>query len=347
MRRGSRRRQQAESVRPVNTKQMQAVLLKDFGGPEVLRLGEVERPSPGAGQVLIRVAATSVNRPDLVQREGNYAPPKGESEILGLEVAGTVEMVGDGVTQWRVGDRVMALVGGGGYAEHAVAHAGHVMPIPESMDFPAAACVCETYITAYLNIFRIGRLRDGDNVLLHGGGGGVNTAAIQICKALAPHAKVMVTASPGKIQRVRDLGADLVIDYRSQDFADEVRAFTNKVGAQVILDHIGADYLTANMRALAVAGRLLIIGVTSGIKAELNLALLMVKRQQIIGSVLRSRSNEEKADIISEFSDKVLPLFADGSIAPLVHKIYPLANVAEAHREMEASAHFGKIVLAI
>lgn len=326
---------------------MQAVLLKQFGGPEVLQLGDVERPSPQAGQVLIRVAATSVNRPDLVQREGNYAPPEGESEILGLEVAGTVEALGPGVTTWRVGDRVMALVGGGGYAEFAVAHAGHVMPIPGSMDFAAAACVCEVYITAYLNIFRIAGLQDGDNILLHGGGGGVNTAAIQICKLLRPNAKVMVTASPGKLERVREMGADLVIDYRSQDFAEEVRVFTNKAGAQVILDHIGAKYLAANMRSLAVGGRLLIIGVTSGIKAELNLALLMVKRQQIIGSVLRSRPIQEKADIISEFSEVVLPLFADRRISPIVHKIYRLAEVAEAHKEMEASKHFGKIVLVL
>jgi len=326
---------------------MRAVLIKNFGGPEVLHLGEVEMPTVQEGQVLIRVAATSLNRPDIVQREGSYAPPKGESEILGLEVAGTIERLGHGVTQWQVGDRVMALVGGGGYAEYATAYAGHVMRIPDGMDFESAACVCETYITAYLNVFRIAALQDGDTVLLHGGGGGVNSAAIQLCKTLTPSAKVIVTASPGKIDRVHQLGADLVVDYTTQDFAAEVKDFTNGKGAQVILDHIGAKYLAPNMKALAVAGRLVIIGVTSGIKAELNLALMMVKRQQIIGSVLRSRPSQEKADIIAEFVDVVMPLFAEKKIAPIVYKVYTLDEVVAAHQEMEASKHFGKIVLTI
>ncbi len=259
---------------------MRAVLIREFGGPEVLWIGEVEKPVPQADQVLIKVAATSVNRPDIVQREGNYAPPKGESDVLGLEVAGTIEELGEKVIGWQVGDRVMALVGGGGYAEYAVAYANQLMRMPDNMDFFAAACVCETYITAYLNIFRIAGLENGNTVLLHGGGGGVNTAAIQICRALTPNAKIIVTASPAKIERVQQLGADLVIDYTSQDFAEEVKAFTDGKGVQMILDHIGAKYLAANMRALAVAGRLVIIGVTSGIKAELNLALMMVKRQQ-------------------------------------------------------------------
>ncbi len=324
---------------------MRAVLIREFGGPEVLWIGEVEKPVPQADQVLIKVAATSVNRPDIVQREGNYAPPKGESDVLGLEVAGTIEELGEKVIGWQVGDRVMALVGGGGYAEYAVAYANQLMRMPDNMDFFAAACVCETYITAYLNIFRIAGLENGNTVLLHGGGGGVNTAAIQICRALTPNAKIIVTASPAKIERVQQLGADLVIDYTSQDFAEEVKAFTDGKGVQMILDHIGAKYLAANMRALAVAGRLVIIGVTSGIKAELNLALMMVKRQQIIGSVLRSRPLAEKASIITEFTKRVLPLLASGQIVPVIHKVYALSDVAEAHREMETSQHFGKIVL--
>ncbi len=326
---------------------MKAVLLTDFGGPEVLYLGDAETPIPEAGQVLIRVMATSVNRPDIVQRQGNYSAPPGESEILGLEVAGVVAEVGVHVSEWQVGDRVMALVGGGGYAEFAVADAGHVMRIPESMSFNEAACVCETYITAYLNVFLIGGLADGDTVLLHGGGGGVNTAAIHLCKALTPAVRVMVTASPKKTGGVKKLGADLVIDYTTQDFADEVRSFTNKQGAQVILDHIGAAYLASNMKALAVGGTLMIIGVMGGVKAELNLALMMVKRQQIVGSVLRSRSTQEKAAIIAQFSKTVLPRLSDRTIVPVIDKVYGLNDAEAAHRAMETSAHFGKLVLSI
>lgn len=326
---------------------MKAVLCKDFGGPEVLYLGAAETPVPQAGQVLIKVMATSVNRPDIVQRQGNYPAPPGESEILGLEAAGVVEEIGDQVDQWKVGDRVMALVGGGGYAEFAVAHAGHVMRIPESMSFNEAACVCETYITAYLNVFLIGGVQDGDTVLLHGGGGGVNTAAVHLCKALTPAVKVVVTASPKKVEGVRQLGADLVIDYTTQDFVDEVRRFTDKQGARVILDHIGAAYLGSNMKALAVSGTLVIIGVMGGIKAELNLALMMVKRQQIVGSVLRSRSVQEKATIISKFADTVLPRMSDRTIVPVIDRVYGLHDAEAAHRAMEASSHFGKLVLAI
>ncbi|HUT41239.1 MAG TPA: NAD(P)H-quinone oxidoreductase [Gammaproteobacteria bacterium] len=326
---------------------MKAVLMTEFGGADVLRIGEAVKPSPGVGQVLVKVAATSVNRPDIIQREGNYPPPRGDSEILGLEVAGTIDAIGPGVSDWSVGDRVMSLVGGGGYAEFAVAWADHLMPIPESMRFEEAACVSETYITAYLNVFMIGGLKDGDSVLLHGGGGGVNTAAVQLCKALTPNARVIVTASPGKVERVKALGADRVIDYTSQDFAAEIRDCTGKQGVQVILDHIGAAYLTANMKSLAIGGRLVIIGVTGGVRAELNLALMMVKRQQIIGSVLRSRPVPEKAAIVAEFTRVVLPLLAQRKVMPLVHHVYALEDVARAHRDMEASAHFGKIVLAL
>ncbi|MET0068406.1 MAG: NAD(P)H-quinone oxidoreductase [Candidatus Thiodiazotropha sp.] len=324
---------------------MRAVLISEFGGADVLRIGEVDTPAPGPGQVLVEVVATSVNRPDIVQREGNYPPPKGDSEILGLEVAGRIKALGPGVDGWAVGDRVMTLVGGGGYAEYAVAYADHLIPIPQSMSFEEAACVCETYITAYLNIFMLGALKAGETVLLHGGGGGVNTAAIQLCKALAADSKVIVTASPGKVERVAELGADLVVDYKNQDFVEEVKGYTGKKGAAVILDHIGAAYLAPNMKSLAVGGRLVIIGVMGGIKAELNLALMMVKRQQIIGSVLRSRPVAEKAAIVAAFTEAVVPLLERREILPLIHDTYKLEDVARAHEEMEASAHFGKIVL--
>lgn len=327
---------------------MKAVLLSGFGGVDVLKVGEVERPRPGVGQVLVKVVATSINRPDLVQREGKYPPPPGDSEILGLEVAGTVAELGEGVAGWKVGERVMSLVGGGAYAEHAVAHASHLMRIPESMTFEQAACVCESYITAFSNLFMIGGLKDGNTVVIHGGGGGVNTAGIQLCKALVPRTRIVVTANPAKAPRVKELGADLVVDYTTTpDFSEAVKELTGKKGADVILDHVGAKYLAPNMNALGYAGRLVIIGVTSGIKAELNLALMMVKRQQIIGSVLRSRPVKDKAEIVAEFTRTALPRFADRSVVPIIEKVFPLEQVVDAHRMMEEDRHFGKIVLKV
>jgi len=326
---------------------MKAALLDGFGGPEVLKIVETPKPTPAEGQVLIKVAATSVNRPDIVQREGNYPPPEGDSEIPGLEVAGIIEETGPGVTSYQCGDRVMSLVGGGGYAQYAVAYADHLIPIPDTMSFESAACVCESYITAFLNIFMIAGFKDRQAVLVHGGGGGVSTAAIQLCRTLAPNARLVVTASAGKLERVRQLGADLVINYQEEDFAEAVRVFTGKKGVDVILDHIGANYLAPNMRALAVGGTLVIIGVMSGAKAELNLALMMVKRQRIIGSVLRSRSVAEKRDIVANFTRAVMPKFSDRSIVPIIYKTYALEAVAEAHKTMEQSKHFGKIVLTL
>lgn len=327
---------------------MKAVLMDGFGGTEVLSVGEIAKPSPKAGEVLIKVAATSINRPDLVQRAGNYPPPPGDSEILGLEVAGVIEEVGAGVDGWKPGARVMTLVGGGGYAEYAVAYANHLMPIPESMSFSEAACVCESYITAFLNVFMLGGLQDGQTAIFHGGGGGVNTAAIQLAKALTPNAKLIVTASPGKLERVKQLGADLVIDYtKTPDFADIVKEFTGKKGVDVILDHVGAKYLAPNMKSLGYKGKLIIIGVISGIKAELNLALMMVKRQQIIGSVLRSRPVEEKGEIVAEFTRRALPKFADRSIVPIIEQEFDIDAVVDAQQMMEDDRHFGKIVLKI
>jgi NADPH2:quinone reductase len=327
---------------------MKAVLLSGFGGVDVMKVGEAPRPKPGEGQVLVKVVATSINRPDLVQRMGNYPPPAGDSEILGLEVSGTIEELGAGVTGWKVGDRVLSLVGGGGYAEYAVAYASHLMAIPASMSFEEAACVCESYITAFLNLFLIGGLKDGNTAILHGGGGGVNTAGIQLCRALVPKTRLIVTAHPAKAERVKALGADLVIDYTTTpDFSEVVKEFTAKKGVDVILDHVGARYLAPNMASLGYAGRLVIIGVTSGIKAELNLAVMMVKRQQIIGSVLRSRPVKDKGDIVAEFTKTALPKFADRGIVPKIEKVFTLDQVVEAHRMMEEDRHFGKIVLRI
>ena len=327
---------------------MKAVLLDGFGGLEVLKVGDAERPKPAENQVLVKVMATTVNRPDLVQREGKYPPPPGDSDILGLEVSGVIEELGPGVSGWKPGDRVISLVGGGGYAEYAVAYANHLMPIPDSMSFEEAACVCESYITAFLNIFMIGEFRDGQTAILHGGGGGVNTAGIQLCRALTPACKLIVTTSREKMDRVKQLGADFLVDFReTPDFTEVVKEFTNKKGVDLILDHIGAKYLAPNMNSLAYKGKLVIIGVTSGIKAELNLALMMVKRQQIIGSVLRSRPVSEKGEIVAEFTRRALPKFADRTIIPQIEKVFTLDQVVDAHRMMEEDRHFGKIVLKV
>jgi putative PIG3 family NAD(P)H quinone oxidoreductase len=326
---------------------MKAITLRDFGGPEMMQFSTVDTPSPGDDQLLVKVANTSVNRPDVIQRMGNYPPPPGDSEILGLEIAGVVESVGTNTSRFKPGDRVVALVGGGGYAEYALALEAHTMAIPETVSFEQAACICETYITAYLNLFMLGELQGRKSVLIHGGGGGVATAAIQLCKALSAETEVIVTASSTKLDRVRDQGADHVIDYREQSFADEIRRITEKRGVDVILDHIGAQYLEANMKSLALAGTLMLIGVMGGIKAELNLAMMMVKRQRIIGSVLRSRPIMEKAAIIDEFESTVMPLFAAGTIEPLISARFPLQEAAAAHQMMEQGGHFGKIILTV
>jgi NADPH2:quinone reductase len=324
---------------------MKAVILNGFGGPEVMQVGEAPTPEPGKGQVRVRVAATSVNRADMIQRMGRYPPPAGESEILGLEVAGVIDRIGEDVRQWHAGDRAMGLVAGGGYAEYALMYAGHAMKIPASLSFVEAAAISEVYITAHLNLYRIAGLEDGQTVLLHGGGGGVNTAAVQICRSLSPHSRIIVTASSAKIERVKQLGADLVIDYRRQDFAREVRRFTADEGADVILDHIGADYLAANQAALAVGGRIVLIGLLGGAQAQINLGVLLVKRQKLIGSVLRALPVVEKADITAAFVEQVMPHLARRTITPLIHRVFPLQQVVQAHREMEAGRHFGKIVL--
>ncbi len=327
---------------------MKAVLMDKFGGVDVLKVGEVDKPTPKEGEVLVKVVATSINRPDLVQRQGNYPPPPGDSEILGLEVSGTIAEIGQGVSGWSVGDRVISLVGGGGYAEYAVAYASHLMRIPDSVNFEEAACICESYITAFLNIFMIGDFQDGQTAIIHGGGGGVNTAAIQLSKALTPNSKLIVTAHPTKMARVGDLGVDMVINYvENPDFTEIVKEYTNKKGVDLVLDHVGAKYLDPNMKSLAYKGKLVLIGVISGIKAELNLALMMVKRQQIIGSVLRSRPVPEKAEIVAEFTRRALPKFADRTIVPIIEKTFTIDEVVEAHRMMEEDKHFGKIVLKI
>ena len=310
-------------------------------------MGDPEPPVPKPGQVLIKVAATTVNRPDILQRQGHYPPPPGESPLLGLEAAGTVAELGPGVEHLAVGERVVALLGGGGYAELAVAHAGHVMKIPAALSFEAAACIPETYITAYMNLFLNAGLADGETALLHGGGGGVTTAAMQLCKVLTPRARVIVTASTAKVARVAALGADFVIDYTQRDFAEAVLEYTENRGVDVILDHIGGPYLVPNLKALAIGGRLAVIAVMGGRHAELDLGRVLVQRLTIIGSVLRPRPVAEKTALIADFARVVMPHFASGAIAPIIHRVYPIEEVAEAHRTMEASQSFGKLVLSL
>jgi putative PIG3 family NAD(P)H quinone oxidoreductase len=326
---------------------MRAVVMDGFGGPEVLRIGEAPRPSAGPGQVLIRVAATSVNRADLQQRAGNYPPPPGESEILGLEVAGVIEALGDGVSGWQVGDRVMTLVGGGGYAEYAAAPASTLLPVPRNLDLVRAAAITEVWITAWLNVFLEARLQGGETLLVHGGASGVGTAAIQLAKALGPSPVIVTVGSQDKAAACRALGADHAILYKDEDFSKRVLEITSKRGADVILDHIGAAYLEPNLSCLALYGRLVIIGLLGGAKAELNIGRLMVKRQRVIGSVLRARPVEEKARITQAFRDQVLGRFETGELKPVIHEVLPLAEARRAHELMAANANTGKLILEV
>jgi NADPH2:quinone reductase len=326
---------------------MRAVVLDGFGGPEVMRLDELERPRPGPGEVLIRVAATSVNRADLQQRMGNYAPPPGESEVLGLEVAGLLEQLGEGVTGCQVGDRVMTLVGGGGYAEYATAPAGTLMPVPEGIDLVRAAGISEVFITAWLNVFREAGLATGETLLVHGGASGVGTAAIQLAKALGPSPVIVTVGDEAKAKACRALGADHAVLYKQEDFAERVLALTDNRGPDVILDHIGAAYLEPNLRCLAPYGRLVIIGLLGGARAELNVGRLMVKRQRIIGSVLRARPVAEKAAITAAFRKAALDRFTRGELKPVIHDVLPLAEARRAHELIAANANIGKVILQV
>lgn len=326
---------------------MRAVVMDGTGGPEVLALGTVPRPAPKPGEVLIRVAATSVNRADLQQRMGSYPPPPGESELLGLEAAGVIEALGDGVEGFAPGARVMTLLGGGGYAEFATAPAGTCMRIPDGIDFVRAAAITEVFVTAWLNVFGEAGLEEGQTLLVHGGASGVGTAAIQLAKTLR-HATVIVTVgSRTKAEACRALGADHVILYKDEDFSRRVLELTGKKGADVIFDHIGAKYLEPNLACLALYGRLVIIGLLGGAKAELNIGRLMVKRQRVIGSVLRARPVAEKARLTRAFEREVMPHLAAGRLKPVIHEVMPLEDVRRAHELMAASANIGKLILVV
>ncbi|HEU0131138.1 MAG TPA: NAD(P)H-quinone oxidoreductase [Mycobacteriales bacterium] len=315
---------------------MRAIVLDGFGGPEVLRLAEVPDPVPGPGEVLVDVAAAGVNRADLLQRQGFYPPPPGASDVMGLECSGVVAAVGDGVTGWSAGDEVCALLAGGGYATRVVVPAAQCLPVPHGVDLVTAAALPEAACTVWSNVVTVGRLAPGETLLVHGGASGIGTFAIQVGKRLDAH--VVVTARAAKHRACLDLGADRAIDYETEDFAE-------LVSADVILDILGAKYLARNVAALRPAGRLVVIGLQGGTKAELDLGALLAKRATVAATSLRSRPVEEKGAIVNDVRSYVWPLVEDGGVRPVVDRVLPLADSAEAHRVMAAGEHVGKIVL--
>lgn len=300
----------------------------------------------GSDDVLVDIHATALNRADLMQRQGNYPVPPGASPILGLEMAGTIAKVGANVTDWQVGDPVCALLGGGGYAEQVVVPAAMLMPIPTGWDFTLAAGLPEVFLTAFVNLYMEAAIQPGESALVHGGASGVGTAAIQLLKASGN--PIIVTAGTDeKVAACRELGADLAINYRQQDFAKEVRAFTDGKGVDVIMDMVGADYLAKNLELLKLKGRLVWISTLSGADAEINLRLVMGKRLRLIGSVLRSRSLEEKVTIKRNFLDRFWPMVEDGTIKPIVETVYPIAEANAAQHQMAENRNIGKIILQV
>jgi putative PIG3 family NAD(P)H quinone oxidoreductase len=325
---------------------MIAIEIREPGGPDVLTPVERPRPSPGAGEVLIKVAAAGVNRPDVFQRRGRYPPPPGASDIPGLEVAGTIVEIGEGVDDWPTGAMVCALVGGGGYAEYCAAPAPQCLPAPRGLALSAAAAVPETFFTVWTNVFERGRLVAGESILIHGGTSGIGTTAIQLARARG--AKVFATAgSAEKCAACERLGAHRAINYRDEDFAAAVKSATDNRGVDVVLDMVGGDYFARNVDVLATEGRLVEIATLSGAKAEINIQTMMQRRLTITGSTLRARPVAEKGAIAAAVRREVWPLLESGAVKPVVFKTFPLRQAADAHRLMESSAHIGKIVLTI
>ncbi len=325
---------------------MQAIEVIGSGREAVLSLGKAADPVPADEEVLIEVYASAVNRADLMQRRGHYPPPPGASPILGLECAGVVAACGRAVTGFAPGDRVMALLSGGGYAELACAHAGSVMRVPDSMDLALAAALPETFLTCYLNLFQIARAPAGGWALVHGGGSGIGTTAIQLLREAGVHVAV-TCGSPEKCERCLALGADLAINYREQEFAPVLLERTGGEGVDVVLDSIGAPYLAAHLACLRTGGRLVWIGLMGGPRAELNIAAVMAKRLQLVGSTLRARSPAEKTEIVRGLLERFGAAIERGRVRPVVDRVLPLARAQEAHEVVERSEHFGKVVLAI
>ncbi|WP_255463383.1 NAD(P)H-quinone oxidoreductase [Microbulbifer sp. YPW1] len=323
---------------------MRFIDLPEHGGPEKLVVAEGDKPTPEAGEILIRVAAAGVNRPDVVQRAGFYPPPPGASPILGLEVAGEVAAVGPGVERYVVGDRVCALTNGGGYAEYALAPEGQCLPVPKGLTMVEAGALPETFFTVWSNLIHRAKLATGETLLVHGGSSGIGTTAIQLAHAMG--VKALTTAgSDEKCRACTELGADLAINYREADFVEAVQQATDGRGADVILDMVGGDYVDRNIRAAAKDGRIVNIAFLGGAKVEVNLLPVMLKRLTLTGSTLRPQPPEVKAEIARDLEAKVWPMIEAGKIRPLIAATFALDDVADAHRLMESSNHIGKIVL--
>ena len=323
---------------------MKVVEIAAPGGPEQLRLAVRPVPQPGAGEVLIHVAAAGVNRPDVVQRQGHYPAPPGASDLPGMEVAGTIAALGPEVSGWRLGEQVTALLAGGGYAEYAVAAAPLCLPIPQGLSLIEAAALPETYFTVWTNVFERGGCKPGDTVLIHGGTSGIGTTAIQLATVLG--AKVFATAgTPEKARFCEKLGAVRGIDYRNEDFVEVTRQATEGRGLDVILDMVAGSYVQRNIEAAAVEGRIVVIAVQGGAKADIKVNMLMMKRLTLTGSTLRPRTVAQKGAIAAAVHKNVWPLLSSGRVKPIIHATFPLADAAQAHRLMESSSHVGKIML--
>ncbi len=325
---------------------MRAVIAREAGGPEVLSVGELPDPEPGPGEVVLDVAAAGLNRADLLQRQGFYPPPPGASDVIGMECSGTVSAVGEGVTGWAVGDHACALLAGGGYAERVAVPAGQLMPVPAGVDLVTAAALPEVACTVWSNVFMIAGLKPQETLLVHGGAGGIGSFAIQLAHQLG--ARVLTTAGTAEKRAACEaLGADVAIDYREQDFVAEVKEATDGRGADVVLDNMGAKYLDRNLDALATEGRLVIIGMQGGTRAELDINKLLRKRAAVIGTTLRARPTAEKSAICGSVVEHVWPLVAEGLVRPVVGRTLPLAEAAAAHALMESGEHSGKILLTV
>lgn len=323
---------------------MRAITLPEPGGPDALVPADAPAPVPGDGEVLIEVVAAGVNRADVMQRQGHYDPPPGTSEIPGLEVSGRITALGPGVQGWSVGEEVCALLTGGGYAERVAVPTGQLLPVPAGIDLRDAAALPEVVCTVWSNVFLTANLQPGELLLVHGGSSGIGTMAIQLATQVG--ARVAVTAgSADKVRACAELGAELGINYREQDFVEEVRAFTGGAGADVILDVVGAGYLGRNVETLATAGRLVVIGLQGGRTGELDLGALLRKRAAVIATTLRARPAAEKATIVAAVREHVWPLVESGAVRPVIHRRFPLADAAQAHRVMEGSSHIGKLLL--
>jgi NADPH:quinone reductase len=326
--------------------QMTVVGISKPGGPEVLVPESRSLPAPGPDEILIKVHAAGVNRPDVAQRSGSYPPPPGASDLPGLEVAGEVVAVGTGATKHKIGDKVMSLVAGGGYAQYCIAQDAQAMAVPQALSMREAGAIPETLMTVWHNVFERGALQPGETLLIHGGSSGIGTMAIQLAKAFG--SKVIVTVgSQDKADACVRLGADVAINYKTQDFVAETRKATNDIGANVILDMVGGDYIERNYDAAAIDGRVVQIAFLGGPKATVNFVKLMVKRLRHTGSTLRPRSNADKAAMVRAIEAKVMPLLREGRIKPLMDSTFPLEKAADAHRRMESSEHIGKIVLTV